>query len=100
MHAFEPTDALGPVALADEARQEATSQALGRAAGAAYDAWLAALPNDAGRAEAVRQPAPITRFDAATFQWRGGSNAVAFSVPVSSSSRRTREAIRSSRSST
>lgn len=73
---FEPTDALGPAALADEARQEAASQALGRAAGAAYDRWLAALPNDAGRAEALRQPTSITRFDAATFQWRGGSNAV------------------------
>ena len=73
---FVPTDTLGPAALADEARQEATSQALGRAAGAAYDAWLLALPNDAGAVEATRQPAPITRFDAATFQWRGGSNAV------------------------
>jgi hypothetical protein len=73
---FEPTDALGPVALLDEARQEATSQALGRAAGAAYDAWLLALPDDAGQPEALRQPTAITRFDAATFQWRGGSNAV------------------------
>ncbi len=74
--AFVPTDPLGPVAIGDEARQEAASQALGRAAGAAFDAWQAALPDDAGAAEALRQPTPITRFDAATFQWRGGSNAV------------------------
>ena len=74
--AFTPTDPLTPVAAADEARQEAMAQALGRAAGAAYDAWLLALPDDAGTPEALRQPTDITRFDAASFQWRGGSNAV------------------------
>jgi hypothetical protein len=73
---FVPSDPLSPLAAGDEARQEATSQALGHAAGAAYDAWMAALPDDAGVAEALRQPTSITRFDAATFQWRGGSNAV------------------------
>ena len=73
---FAPTDALGPAAALDEARQEATSQVLGHASGAAYDAWEAALPDDAGVAEALAQPTPITRFDAATFEWRGGSNAV------------------------
>jgi hypothetical protein len=70
----EPHDAFGQ---ADEARQLAASTALGAAAGAEYDAWRAALPNDAGPAEALRQPADdITRFQASTFQWRGGSNAV------------------------
>ena len=73
---FTPTDPLTPVAVADEARQEALAQAVGRAAGAAYDAWLLALPDDAGTPEALRQPSDITRFDAASFQWRGGSNAV------------------------
>ncbi|MEO7428547.1 MAG: neutral/alkaline non-lysosomal ceramidase N-terminal domain-containing protein, partial [Acidimicrobiales bacterium] len=73
---FVPTDALGPLAAVDEARQAATSQALGNAVGVAYDAWVAALPEDAGSAEALRQPTPITRFDAATFEWRGGSNAI------------------------
>jgi hypothetical protein len=73
---FTPTDPLTPIAAADEARQEALAQALGRAAGAAYDAWLLALPDDAGTPAAIRQPTSITRFDAASFQWRGGSNAV------------------------
>ncbi|HVM18581.1 MAG TPA: neutral/alkaline non-lysosomal ceramidase N-terminal domain-containing protein [Egibacteraceae bacterium] len=61
---------------ADEARQEAMAQALGRVSSQAYDAWEAALPDDAGPVEAVTQPSAITRFDAATFTWRGGSNAV------------------------
>jgi hypothetical protein len=69
----EPLDALAAV---DELRQEATSQALGRAAGIAYEAWMAALPDDAGPVEAVEQPEDLRRFDAATFRWRGGSNAV------------------------
>jgi hypothetical protein len=70
-----PIDPMVPAAVADEARQEAMSQALGRAAGAAYDAWQAALAPDLP-AQAIAQPASITRFDAATFTWRGGSNAV------------------------
>ena len=61
---------------ADEARQIAVATALGQASSQAYDAWLAALPNDQGPAAALAQPTDITRFDAATFQWRGGSNAV------------------------
>ena len=69
-----------PTALArgeaDEARQLATSQALGRAAGAAYDAWQAALPDDVGPAAVLTEPEDITRFDGATMTWRGGSNAV------------------------
>jgi hypothetical protein len=74
---FEPTDALTPVAQADEARQEALAQSVGRAAGAAYDAWRAALPDDAGAPEIVVQPSPaLQRFGAAVIAWRGGSNAV------------------------
>lgn len=69
----EPHDVLAAV---DEARQEATAQALGRAAGAAYDRWLASLPDDVGPAAALEQPRDIRRFEAATFRWRGGSNAV------------------------
>jgi hypothetical protein len=69
----EPLDA---VAAADEARQAATAIALGRAAAAAYDGWLATLPDDVGPAAPLAQPSSITRFDAATFTWRGGSNAI------------------------
>ncbi len=71
-----PLEPLLPLAAVDEARQEATAQALGRAAGAAYELWRATLPDDVGPAEALDQPLSITRFDAATFTWRGGSNAV------------------------
>jgi hypothetical protein len=68
----EPLDAL---AQADEVRETAFMTALGQLSSAAYDAWLAALPNDVGPAAAVVQPSNITRFQAATFTWRGGSNA-------------------------
>jgi hypothetical protein len=61
---------------ADEARQEALAVAAGHASSAAFDSYFGNLPNDAGRAEALVQPADITRFAAATFTWRGGSNAV------------------------
>ena len=73
--ALEP-ETHDPAAQADEARQEAVATALGAASTAAYDAWLAALPDDVGPAEALTQPEDITRFDATTFSWRGGSNAV------------------------
>jgi hypothetical protein len=69
----EPHDTFGQ---ADEARQVAASTALGTATSNAYDAWRTALPNDLGPAAALVQPEDIRRFDAATFQWRGGSNAV------------------------
>ena len=62
--------------LADEARQEALAISLGQASSAAFDAWNAALPNDKGPVEPTTQPENITRFDAATFSWRGGANAV------------------------
>jgi hypothetical protein len=64
-----------PQAQADEARQQAAALALGRASSAAFDAWVASLPDDVGPAEALTQPEDIRRFDAATFTWRGGSNA-------------------------
>ncbi|MGH2753019.1 MAG: neutral/alkaline non-lysosomal ceramidase N-terminal domain-containing protein [Actinomycetota bacterium] len=62
-------------AQADEARQAAVATALGAASSAAFDAWREGLPDDVGPAEALTQPKDITRFDAATFSWRGGSNA-------------------------
>ena len=63
--------------LPDEARQVAMSTALGAASMAAYEAWYSALPNDAVPEDAVvAQPKDIKRFDAATFSWIGGSNAV------------------------
>jgi hypothetical protein len=60
----------------DEQRQSAVATALGQASGNAYDAWRSALPNDVGPAAPITQPESIKRFDAATFSWRGGSNAV------------------------
>ena len=60
---------------ADEARQIALATALGQASSAAFDAWTTALPDDVGPAAALTEPANITRFQAATFTWRGGSNA-------------------------
>lgn len=69
----EPHDAMGQ---ADEARQVGASTALGIASNAIYDAWLASLPSDKGPAISVTEPKNVKRFDAATFSWRGGSNAV------------------------
>ncbi len=71
-----------PRQQADEARQVAVATALGAASGQAYEAWRASLPDDKGPAEAVAataegtKPKDIERFDATTFSWRGGSNAV------------------------
>jgi hypothetical protein len=73
--AFE-ADPHQDAAAADEARQEALARSLGQASSAAYDAWQAAIPDDVGPAQALAQPRDITRFDAAVFTWRGGSNAV------------------------
>jgi hypothetical protein len=67
---------LEPAAQADEVRQVAVSTALGQFTSAVYEAWLASLPSDVGPAEAIEQPADVQRFSAATFTWRGGSNAV------------------------
>jgi len=68
----EPLDILASV---DELRQQTEAMAVGAASGAAYTAWNAGMPNDAGTPEPVEQPADITRFAAATFRWRGGSTA-------------------------
>ncbi len=74
----EPLD---PLAIVDERREEAFMVALGNLSSATYDAWLASLPNDVGPAAAIAQPSNITRFQAATFTWRGGSNATDNPVP-------------------
>jgi hypothetical protein len=68
----EPHDAF---AQADEARQQAEAIALGTVSSAAYDAWLKAIPDDKAP-QIVAQPPSIARFQASTFTWRGGSNAV------------------------
>ena len=65
-----------PAAQADEARQESIARAIGAASGPAYDAYRASLPADVGPVAAVKQPVGLERFGAATFTWRGGSNAV------------------------
>jgi hypothetical protein len=68
---------LAAFASADEARQEAQAVAIGNAASAAWQGWQATLPDDAGQPEALAQPAPaVSRFNAATFTWRGGNNDV------------------------
>ena len=70
--AAEPTEAL---AQADEVRQEAAAQALGRLAAAALDGWAAQVPDSEGPARAVAPATKdITRFQAATFRWVGGDN--------------------------
>ena len=71
-YAGEPHDT---ALLADEARQEALAISLGQTSSAAYDGWIAGLPDDVGPAAATTQPEDITRFQAATFSWTGGSNA-------------------------
>jgi hypothetical protein len=67
---------LALLAEADEVRQAALAQAIGAASSSALDAWLSALPDDVGPAVALEQPTDITRFQAATFTWRGGSTAL------------------------
>ena len=61
---------------ADEARQVAFTTSLGQATSAAYDEWYAAVPDDANVGQVLAQPKDIQRFDAASFTWTGGSNAV------------------------
>jgi hypothetical protein len=68
----QPTD---PIATADEERQQAEAIALGQISSAYYDAWTAQIPDSAGPAAAVTQPAAqVQRFDDATFTWNGGDN--------------------------
>ena len=71
--AAEPLDTLATV---DELKQQALATAVGRASGAAYEAFFAVLPNDAGPAAAVTQPQATEHFNAATFTWRGGNNQI------------------------
>jgi len=70
-----PSQLLDPLATVDEVREEAQMLALGKLSSAVYDAWVQSLPNDVGPAAPLAQPHDITRFQAATFSWRGGSNA-------------------------
>lgn len=65
-----------PQAQADEQRQEASAKVIGSISGRAYDEWRSSLPADVGPVAAVTQPKDLQRFGAATFTWRGGSNAV------------------------
>jgi hypothetical protein len=65
-----------PIAVADEARQQTMATALGKLTSAAYDAYRAVLPNEAGPAASIEQPKDLERFGAATFTWRGGSTAI------------------------
>ncbi len=64
------------LAQADEQRQELLAKLLGAASAKGYDGWRAALPADVGPVAALTQPKDLERFGAATFTWRGGSNAV------------------------
>lgn len=68
------TELLEPLAQADELRQEVESQVLGQATSAAYDAWLAAVPNDVGPVEVLNEPVPaMPRFTSNSIRWRGGN---------------------------
>ena len=67
----QPTD---PIATADEARQLAESTVLGQISSAYYTAWAAQLPDNAGPARALAQPASVSRFDVTQFRWVGGDN--------------------------
>jgi hypothetical protein len=69
----EPNDGQ---AQADEARQAALAAVIGAESGRAYDAFRASLPDDKGPVAVLTQPKDLTRFGAAFFTWRGGSNAV------------------------
>ena len=64
------------VGSVDELRQIATAEIVGRGGAVAVAAYESLLADNLGPAEALVQPRDIRRFDAATFQWRGGSNAV------------------------
>lgn len=67
----EPTDA---AVLVDEQRQNAEAVSLGQLGSHYLDTWDAQLPDSAGPAGPLAQPASITRFHAATFRWVGGDN--------------------------
>jgi hypothetical protein len=71
-----PAETLDAAAQGDEARAEVTAAALGKASSAAYDGYALTVPDDVGPAGPLSQPKNVSRFDAATFTWVGGSNAV------------------------
>ena len=68
----EPLDAkIAP----DLAHNDARAEVLGTAGRAALESYEATLPGDAEAGTVVEQPErSITRFDAVTFTWNGGSN--------------------------
>jgi hypothetical protein len=67
-----PTD---PIAAADEQRQNAEATLLGQISSAYYDAWNAQIPDSAGPAAPIAQPAAtVQRFDDAVFHWVGGDD--------------------------
>jgi hypothetical protein len=61
---------------ADEVRQNTEAIALGQLSEKVFDTWSASLPDDKGMPAPVTEPVDISRFNAATFTWRGGSNGV------------------------
>jgi hypothetical protein len=71
-----PPEFHSPALLADEARQVALAETVGRGLGPTAAEWERALPDDPGPVAPLDQPRDITRFDAATFTWRGGTTAV------------------------
>ncbi|CAN5275876.1 hypothetical protein BH23ACT9_BH23ACT9_31280 [soil metagenome] len=77
-----PAELHAPALLVDEARQVALAETVGRGLGPAAQRWDAALPDDAGQVEGLQQPADISRFDGASFTWRGGATAVDTPIAV------------------
>ena len=67
---------LDPLAAVDELRQQTLALTVGALSSAAYQAWNAGIPDDAGSPEPLQQPQDITRFQATHFAWRGGSTAI------------------------
>ena len=59
---------------ADLALNDQKARTLGTTGGALIRSYEAALPDDGGKTEATKQPRNITRFQATTFAWNGGSN--------------------------
>lgn len=74
-------DITGPIAVADEIRQEAAARVVGAATAAAYDAVLTTAPPEMNAAtdlpDGIGQPnSEVSYFDAATYTWVGGSNEI------------------------
>ena len=70
-----PTEPLEPKIAPDLAHNDARAEVLGTAGKAALESYEATLPNDSDGGTVVEQPQEVlTRFDAATFTWNGGSN--------------------------